>query len=168
MSQQFTIDALAFARDHGALEGVLPVAELTRVHDLLAEISGEVRFSVRGKLIKSVVGLGEPQLVLQIRGSLQLACQRCLGAIAFELDINSRFSLAPEDTEITQEELEDDSCDILPVAGALDVAALVEDEILLALPAAPRHQQCVLSGGDGAGERVSPFAVLSAMKGKPN
>lgn len=168
MSQQLTIDGFAFAREGGAQEGTLPVSELLRVHDLLAEVSGEVRYSVQGRLIKSVVGVGEPQLCLQIRGVLQLACQRCLGAIAFDLDVESLFRLVPEDTELTQEELEDDGCDVLPVAGVLDLAALIEDEIILALPVAPRHEDCDMPGDDEAGERINPFAVLSGLKGKLN
>ena len=168
MSQQLTIDSFAYAREGRALEGSLLVSELTRVHDLLAEVSGEVRFSVQGKLVKSVVGVGEPQLRLQVSGVLHLACQRCLGAIAFGLEVDSLFLLVPEDAELTQDELEDDSCDVLPVAGVLDLAALIEDEILLALPVAPRHERCDVPGDDEAGKRVTPFAVLSGLKAKLN
>jgi hypothetical protein len=50
----------------------------------------------------------------------------------------------------------------------LDVAELVEDEILLALPVAPRHEKCGLPGAADAGERINPFAALSGLKGKPN
>lgn len=167
MSQQLTIDGFAFAREGGALEGTLPVSGLLRVHDWLADVSGAVHYFVQGSLIKSVLG-GEPRLRLQIRGRLQLACQRCLGAIAFDLEAESLFRLVPEDTELTQEELEDDGCDVLPVAGALDLAALIEDEIILALPVAPRHEHCDMPGNGEAGERLNPFAVLSGLKGKLN
>jgi uncharacterized protein len=56
----------------------------------------------------------------------------------------------------------------LPVERELDVAELVEDEILLALPVAPRHEKCGLPGVADAGERINPFAALSGLKGKPN
>ena len=168
MSQQLTIDGFAFAREGGALQGVLPVSELTRVHDQLAVVSGEVRFSVQGKLMKTVIGVGEPQLRLQIRGILQLACQRCLGPIAFDLDVDSLFLLVSEDAELTQDEIENDSCDVLPVGRELDLAALIEDEILLALPVAPRHGRCDMPGDDEAGERANPFAVLTGLKGRLN
>lgn len=168
MSQQHTIDCFAFAREGGALEGTLPVSELERVHDQLAVVSGEVRYSVQGNLVKSVVGVGESQLRLQIRGGLQLACQRCLGAIDFDLDLEFLFLLVPEDAELTQEELEDDDFDILPVTGVLDLVDLIEDEILLALPVAPMHEHCEMPGDDEAGERITPFAVLSGLKGRLN
>jgi uncharacterized protein len=84
------------------------------------------------------------------------------------LDIDSRLELVPEDSELSQDELEDDTRDFLPVAGGLEVAELVEDEVLLALPVAPRHERCGLPGAAGVSERVAPFAALAGFKGKPN
>jgi hypothetical protein len=78
-----------------------------------------------------------------VGGIIPLACQRCLEAIPFQLDVDSLLELIPEDAELSQDELEDDTRDFLPVAGELDVAELVEDEILLALPVAPRHENVV-------------------------
>ena len=51
--------------------------------------------------------------------------------------MDSLLELVPEGAEMSQDELEDDSKDFLPVAGELDVAELVEDEVLLVLPVAP-------------------------------
>ncbi len=107
-------------------------------------------------------------LRLQVNGVLPLACQRCLEAIHFELDVDSQLELISEDSELSQDELEDDTRDFLPVAGELDVAELVEDEILLALPVAPRHERCGLPGAADVGERINPFAALAELKGKPN
>ena len=59
--------------------------------------------------------------------------------------------MIPEGKEVAEEELEDDTRDFLPVAGELDVAELVEDEILLAVPVAPRHEKCGLPGAANAG-----------------
>jgi uncharacterized protein len=85
-----------------------------------------------------------------------------------DLEVDNLLQLMPEGQEPTQEELEDDTRDFLPVAGELIVADLVEDEVLLALPVAPRHEKCGLPGADNAGERINPFAALEALKGKPN
>jgi len=107
-------------------------------------------------------------LQLEISGVLPLACQRCLDAVPFDLDVNSLLELVPEGAELSEDELEDDTRDFLPVERELDVAELVEDEILLALPVAPRHEKCGLPGAADAGERINPFAALSGLKGKPN
>lgn len=107
-------------------------------------------------------------LHLEVSGSLPLACQRCLEAVPFELDVDILLELLPEGAEMSQDELEDDTRDFLPVAGKLDVAELVEDEILLVLPVAPRHERCGLPGTADAGERSHPFAQLSGLGRKPN
>lgn len=157
-------DAFVFARDSRTLEGTLAVAGLERLHDLLAEVSGAVSWRLEG----FEGGRGEPMLRLTVGGRLALACQRCLGVVSFDLDIDSLLEIVPAGAELSQDELEDDSRDFLPVERELDVAELVEDEILLALPVAPRHEKCGLPGVADAGERINPFAALAGLKGKPN
>ena len=157
-------DAFAFARDSRVLEGTLAVSDLERLHDLLVGQDGEVAFRLRG--FKG--GSGEPMLQLEVTGLLPLACQRCLDAVPFDLDIDCLLEIVPVGAELSQDELEDDTRDFLPVERELDAVELVEDEILLALPVAPRHEKCGLPGAADAGERIHPFAKLSELKGKPN
>jgi uncharacterized protein len=157
-------DAFSFARNSGSLEGVLAVSSMERLHDLLTEIAGEVSWQLEGYRAER----GEAMLHLTVSGAIPLACQRCLGAISFELDVDRLLELVPADADLSQDELEDDSRDYLPVEKELDVAELVEDEILLSLPVAPRHQRCGLPGAAGAGDRINPFAALAGLKGKPN
>ena len=107
-------------------------------------------------------------LQVKVSGSLPLACQRCLDAIPFDLHVDNLLELLQEGAEMSQDELEDDTRDFLPVAGKLDVTELVEDEILLVLPVAPRHERWGLPGAADAGERINPFAQLAGLKGKPN
>lgn len=164
MSQQLAINSFAFAKENRVLEGTLPVSDLARLHDLLTEVSGNVSFRLEGGQNKQ----NQPQLWLRVSGSLPLACQRCLKAVVFDLEVDAVLILVPEGTELTQDELEDDDRDFLPVAGTVDVAALVEDEILLALPVAPRHEKCGLPSLAEAGDRINPFASLSKLKGKLN
>jgi uncharacterized protein len=157
-------DAFVFAREGRVLEGTLPVASLERLQDLLVEASGEVSFRLQGFKGER----GEFMLHLTVTGELPLACQRCLNAVAYDLDVDNLLELVPEGADLSQDELEDDTRDFLPVVRELDVAELVEDEILLALPVAPRHEKCGLPGAADAGERVHPFATLAGLKGKPN
>ena len=157
-------DAFVFAKEGRVLEGTLAVSSLERLHDLLAEISGELSFRIEGFKGKR----GEPMLNLTVSGEIPLACQRCLKAIQFDLDVDNLLEIIPEGADMSQDELEDDTRDFLSVAGELFVAEFVEDEILLSLPVAPRHEKCGLPGAANAGERVNPFAVLAGLKGKPN
>ena len=65
-----------------------------------------------------------------------------------------------------QEELEDDSKDFLPAQSEVDVVALIEDEIILGLPSAPRHESCVLPASAQDNPEDSPFAVLKGLRSK--
>lgn len=146
------------------LQGVLAVADLGRLHDLLTDSAGELQFRLEGFRGQR----GESMLRVQVTGTLPLTCQRCLEGIPFAVDVDSVLEIVPENAEMSQDELEDDSRDFLPVAGELKVAELVEDEVLLALPFAPRHENCGLPGDAEAGERQGPFAALGTLKGKLN
>lgn len=157
-------DAFLFAKNGHILEGTLPISGFDRLHDLLAEVSGEIAYRIEG----AMGGQSEALLQLRVTGVLHLVCQRCLGAVFFNLDVDNLLELVPQGVELSQEELEDDTRDFLPVARELSVVEFVEDEILLSLPVAPRHENCSLPGAADAGERINPFATLAGLKGKPN
>lgn len=154
------IDSLEFARTGQALSGSLPIAGLARLKDSLHETAGEVRFEVKGgrDARRRLV------LMLVIRGALRLQCQRCLGALDFPLQLANTLLLAAGDAS----EFEDDDADWIEPSPALDVVALVEDEILLSLPYAPRHEEsrCAMGGGSvqREGGRGGAFAQLATLK----
>ena len=154
MSQQIVIDSLSFAREGKALQGELPVSGLERLHDALAEIAGSVVFRLAGRMSRQ----DKPQLVLEVTGQVPVICQRCLGRLDYPLSIDSVLELIADEVDLSQDELEDDTRDFLPVARELDVAELVEDEILLALPVAPRTKNvvCPVRPMRGSGSIRSP------------
>ena len=162
MSQQIVIDSLSFAREERSLQGELQVSELERLHEDLAEAAGVIVYRLKGRMTRQ----NKPQLVLEVVGEIPFICQRCLGRLDYPLSIVSVLELIADEADLTQDELEDDSRDFLVAQKELDVAALIEDEIILALPVAPRHKECALPDGNTRGTKVSPFAALSALKGK--
>jgi uncharacterized protein len=173
MSQQpaqlSVLDAYRFARESGCLEGCLDASELPRLADMLADPAGGVVFCQRSRQLSwrlsGVLGeQGQARLRLRVTGNVPLVCQRCLGVVEETLAIDSLLELVSADSAPTQEELEDDSLDFLPVTGALDVRSLVEDEILLSLPTVPRHVTCDLPVTDGSDDAPHPFAALAALK----
>ena len=160
MSQQIVIDSLSFAREGMALQGELPVSGLERLHDALAEKTGIVVFRLAGRMSRQ----DKPQLVLEVTGQVPVVCQRCLGRLDYPLSIDSVLELIADEADLSQDELEDDTRDFLVAQKELDVVALVEDEIILALPSAPRHDDCALPDSNTRGTKVSPFAALAALK----
>ena len=162
MSKRIVINSLAFARDANSLQGVLPIAGLTRLLDKLVDSAGSVSYRVVGRLGPR----SRAQLLLQLDGMLSVCCQRCLEGIEYPVEVRSVLEFVDDEEDLTQEEVEDDSKDFLPAQSELDVVALIEDEIILDLPSAPRHENCALPDtGQGTG-KVSPFSVLQGFKGK--
>ncbi|WP_153108690.1 YceD family protein [Propionivibrio limicola] len=162
MSERMVIDGQAFAREARSLQGELPLAELLRVADMLVNPSGSVTFHIEGRLGPR----NRVQLLVQLDGLLSLCCQRCLEEIRYPLRVRSVLEFVESEEELTQEDMEDDSKDFLSNEKELDVVALIEDEIILDLPAAPRHEKCALPVMKSGDEKVSPFAVLKDFKGK--
>lgn len=162
MSQQILIDCLSFVRDAGDLGGGLPLARLLRLNEYLTENVGSVAYRLYGRIDVD----GRKQLVLTVEGELSLHCQRCLEAVVYPLHVDSVLELVRSDDDLSQEDLEDDSKDFLVAQRDLDVVGLIEDEIILALPVAPRHENCTLPSAGRRSVKESPFAALAALKGK--
>ncbi|MDD2407268.1 MAG: YceD family protein [Tepidiphilus sp.] len=160
MSQNVTLpDPLVFARDADSLCGEFGSGDFSRLSASVLEL-GAVRWRVSGACLED----GRAALDVSAQGVAVLRCERCLGPLDWAFAVARRLSLYRADEDIPEEELEDESCDAIHFAGALDVAGLVEDEILLELPVFARHEACEPPGPWEAGEALSPFAVLAQLK----
>ena len=162
MSQRIVIDCLSFAREARVLQGELPVAGFERIQDGLTQNVGVIRYRIEGRLGKR----NRPQLHLQLDGVLSLCCQRCLEGVEYSLQVSNVLEFVGNEDELTQEEIEDVSRDFLPAQSEVDVVALIEDEIILDLPSAPRHESCVLPASAQDNPEDSPFAVLKGLRSK--
>ncbi|MBI4987407.1 MAG: DUF177 domain-containing protein [Rhodocyclales bacterium] len=157
------IDSLEFARRHGALSGRLQLGTLPRLTDVLFDVSGSLDYEVSGETAGD-----EVFLALKLEGPLRLTCQRCLGALEFALSVRSRVMLVepgspwPDDSHVGG--LEDEACDAIEASRELDTTPLLEEEILLALPIAPRHEHCEPPAAAIVSKEASPFAKLARLK----
>jgi uncharacterized protein len=161
-SAQTVIDGLEFARTGQTLRGSLPLPELIRLKDSLADAVGTVEFEVRGGQDVR----GRPILMVAIRGMLHLQCQRCLEAIDHPLQVLNTVLLVAAGAEKTGE-LDDEEIEWVEASHELDLAALIEDEVLLSLPYAPRHEEgtCKSLGAAVAnGVAASAFVKLAELK----
>lgn len=130
--------------------------------DSLADALGAVEFEVKG----GHDARRRPILMLAIHGTLHLQCQRCLGALDYPLQVLNTLLLVTAG-EAAAGDLDEDDAEWIEASGNLDVAALVEDEIIMSLPYAPRHgegscRQVGTAVADGAA--ASAFAKLAALK----
>ena len=165
MSAAAVIDSLEFARAQQHLRGSLEVATLTRLADVLFDTAGSVDYELRG----ARDARNRPQLGLTVSGELHLQCQRCLGLLEYGLDVANTLLLVPPGAEADDEDIDDpEAPDMIEASPELDVASLIEDEVLLSLPLAPRHPdgtcQSRLRGGQEGTGPSNPFAQLAALK----
>lgn len=159
------IDAFDFSRREERREGDVMVADLPRLAAELANGSGVLHWTLQGAADR----LGHAQLALSVTGAVQLQCQRCLTLFAFDIVSESVLVLAKDESSADEIDalLDDDAVDVIVASCVFDVIQLIEDEALLALPLAPKHDTCpdqaILDALKGA-RKESPFAVLKNLK----
>src|SRR5467141_2682948 len=135
MSQAGVIDSLHLARAASEQRGVLGLERLQRLAKMQCSTQG-LEYQLRGERASN----GKRCLRLSVRGSVQMPCQRCLDPLLVSIAIDAELQLAESLREIAEA---DDEIDRVLASRRMDVAQLVEDEVILALPVVPRHEACV-------------------------
>lgn len=124
------LDAESLAARHAVVEREFLLADFPRLADRLASAAGAV--TARLELGPAD---GTPVANLTVRGRVPLICQRCLEPLAHEFESESRLAFVADwDARVP--------ADCEAVAGdptRVDLLALVEDELLLGLPASAKH-----------------------------
>ncbi len=160
------INSAEFAKKALELHDIIAVSQFSRLSDVVASSVGMLNY----RLVGGVDTGGKPSLELYVQGGLQLVCQRCLEPFKFELDIASKFFIVADEDAIPELEEHgpevDGDEDYLVAEAQMHVFDLIEDEILLALPLAPRHEAEACSGDTKLNElkKPSPFAALQGWK----
>ncbi|MDD5324219.1 MAG: YceD family protein [Polaromonas sp.] len=113
-------------------------------------------------------------LHLQAETSLLLTCQRCTGAVLVLLKVDQWYRfVATEDIAMAEDDQSEE--DLLVLEPQFDLLALLEDELLMALPLVPMHDACpvapTLSVGDAdiageSGAKPNAFAALAQLRRK--
>lgn len=129
-------DALRLARERGIVDGTVDAHALPRVADLLSEGPASVAWRIQGSTDAS----DRPALDIELRGSVTLVCQRCLGSFEWPIALASEVLLARDESELAALDA-DSSLEVVLAQGPTDPLLLVEDELVLALPFAPRHPE---------------------------
>lgn len=167
----------AFAKAGGSIEGSEELAKFDRLLDEAqgAGAQNPVRFSAQGMTRPNGSTSEQLWLTLNAEVALPQTCQRCLGPVdmpvAFEREF--RFVASEEVAAMEDEESEED---VLVQSRDFNLLELVEDELLMALPAVPKHDVCpgvvklqVVDAGfvEEEQEKPNPFAMLGQLKKKP-
>lgn len=156
------LDPFVYAEKHRHLHGELDLARLDRLAGSLLERSGNVSIDLHFARDGRV-----PCITGRVAASLVLECQCCLESMAWPVNVEVSLGVV----RTVDESLRlPDSVEALIVGaeGEVSLADIVQDELLLAIPAIPRHPDCKLAAASEpvAAERPHPFAALAQLKNK--
>ena len=169
------LDIKAFAQHASNLTGHNLLSKYERLmhetHGLGADLM--LNWSARGELRADEAGAEQVWLHLAVDVSLPLTCQRCLGPVDIAMSVKQsfRFVGSEEAAEAQDEESEED---VLALSQDFNLFDLIEDEVLMALPVVPRHEECPVAlklevedqdFEKASTEKRNPFAVLAKLQG---
>ena len=178
------LDVAALAQANGYLKGDDLLQKYERLRQESCRLEADltdnekIAWKAAGELVN---GAGvKPQIWLHLSAQTRVpqTCQRCLAEVAMPLDVERSYRFVADEATA---EAQDDGCeeDLLAISREFNLLALIEDELLLALPLVPMHDVCPVqpkmavadADFEGDGEAVgagkpNPFAVLAALKGE--
>ena len=106
--------------------------------------------------------------------TVPLTCQRCMGVVQTVLQVDQWYRfVATEDIAMAEDDASDE--DLLVLTPQFDLAEVLEDELLMALPLVPKHDVCPELPAFSAGvvdtlepvtDKPNPFSVLAQLKKK--
>ena len=162
-----TVKPFSLADSRQALDGELPLARMPRLTEQLDDSSGTVavtlQFGCDSQRIPFVQG--------RIRADLTMTCQRCMESV--RVPVNIDFSLALLRSAAGMNELPVQYEPLVVDSARMSLLAMVEDELLLALPIVAMHDTAECHAGerdsrdstdDGQDQESNPFAVLAGLK----
>lgn len=153
----------ALADRHQVLAGELSTDSMARLREAVVSIGSTVSIDLQLARVRSGC-----QIDGEIACTLGLCCVRCLGEVRIRVSPSVRLVVGPRlESPIEAPE----GYDLYEYEGSsLELAQLIEDELLLALPLVPRHVDISLCDPGmvawlGLKERASgpaknPFAIL--------
>lgn len=159
------IDSLEFARNRARISGNVILSDLPRLLEMLEDPYGILSYSVQG----SVDRQGMSYLDVDIAGRCRLRCQRCMSGLDYPVAIHTRLSLRDQASldALEHGSIEEEECDSILVDPHLNVLEMLEEEILLSLPFAPKHELGVCQAASEEyvrGGKDSPFGILADLK----
>ncbi len=169
-NQTFFIDNVSFAKKNERLTGELSLTDCPRLNELLvhsAENShsnnrpaGTISYQLQGKTDAA----GQHLLDLSITTNLTTTCQRCLNEMPLKLSLKFNYLIGDvSDVEIEAGDIDSDEVDMQQSSQAMDMIALIEDEIIMAMPIAPIHNEDCGEIITQSGDKPNPFAVLKGL-----
>jgi uncharacterized protein len=157
MQKSLIINNLEFAKSQLKLDDNLVTADLVRLAEMLAN---KDKTQIKFQLMGASKRFSQPSLHLTIKANLLMTCQRCLDEMTVDLDLN--FDYLINSAQVMEAE-DSDEIDWIEANHEMDVAELIEDELLLAMPIAPTHAHDCSKLSTQSGDKPNPFAALKGL-----
>lgn len=128
------IQPLRLAERGGTLSGTLPLACFSRLADFLTHLDGEV-------VVNLAFGQDDehiPYVKGRLEACLPLECQRCLGRVDYHLALS--INLSPVFSDAAGKKVPDRYEPLLLQEDQILLQDVIEEELLLSLPLAPKHE----------------------------
>ncbi|MCK7593563.1 YceD family protein [Pseudomarimonas salicorniae] len=158
-----SLDAWRAVSARRIFEGSVALSRFGRLQDSLADSVGECRF--RLEFDRDNFGLATVEV--EADAELPLVCQRSLQRFLMPVSIRQRLGLVRSEAEESALPPEVEPV-LIGADGELSPLALIEDELILALPVVPLGPQAESDpepqAPDDDEPRVNPFAALAALK----
>lgn len=142
----------------------MPLAAFPRLQGLLLDTQGEVRYSLQF----DTDALRIPYVELHVDAELPLACQRSLQRFEFPVRVVQRLGLVRDEADEAGLPGEYEAL-LVAEDGQLQMLDLIEDELVLAVPAVPVDPNSEPVERDWPAReeelaKASPFAALASLK----
>lgn len=170
------LNIAAFAAEGEPLAGLTPLQNMER---LAKEASGlqpdlTIKWQARAELRPKAGADGDIWLHLTASTSIPLTCQRCMTPVDSLIEVNQWYRFVATE-EIAMAEDDEAEEDLLVMEPQFDLLAVLEDELIMALPVVPMHEACPVASqmhsGDleaaKSGDKPNPFALLAQLKKPP-
>lgn len=153
------INNIEIAKSQTPLSGEMAVDDCSRLTEVVNN-GNQSQLKIHYSLVGGEAKFHLPSMHLTVEASLPLICQRCLEPM--QLDLSLAYDYVVSESE--PEEIEgDDNVDWVETSREMDVNELIEDELLIALPLAPTHEQKCKPLKLESGEKHNPFAALKGL-----
>lgn len=175
------LDIRAFAQDGAKLSGQVLLSNMERLTQDLYGLEADLPeknaptamlWQASGSASPTRGGSTESWLDLQLDAHVPLQCQRCLMAVQVPIHVERRFRFVKNEDEALAQD-DDAEEELLVMSKQFDLLALVEDELIMALPMVPLHNECPIpvqlasSAQDyeeALAEKPKAFAALGALQ----
>ncbi|MEO7916313.1 MAG: YceD family protein [Dokdonella sp.] len=167
MSTEFpvSVDVARMVQARRSFAGRLPLKRFKRLLGSLANSDGELAYD----LAFDRDAFGSSVLHMKLATDLPLLCQRTLEVYAEPIALDQKLGLIRDESEEAAL-LADYEALLIGADGQLDLADVIEDELILALPLVPTRPGAPLDHIELANDEIpeepreNPFAALVGLK----